>query len=177
MNPTSPTQDTKERIGRVRHWLARWWLRSPQAGPLLDPERVPSVAQAQEQDALTRWTILVVLHAVEQADLQFITTMTHRASPDERQRSLTWLLETGCITEHRRWERRFYQITPIGVALLARIQETVLAEQRGLPGETPDALTLRSRRWWRVVHVVLGVALLAWAVAVMVPLLVQAFTR
>lgn len=134
-------QHASERIERVKQWLAGWWSNTPELVPPPDPERVPTIKQALEQDGPLRWRILVVLDRTDEVSLPFIEIMTNRAFVEERQRSLAWLVTTDCIMEHRRWERAFfwqqrreviwYALTPIGTALLAQINETATAEQLG----------------------------------------------
>lgn len=185
MTNLPPMQDPMKRSGRVRHRLAWWRCDTAPLGPPPDPERVPSVEQALEQDAHTRWIILVILSGVEAGDVRFLTTMTRRASTEEGQRSLNWLVTAGCITEQRHWKReyfwqqrrevRIYAITPMGTALLAHINDTATAEQLGIQAEPIDPQKPGPRRWRHAVYLALYVALLALTAAVVVPLLIEQF--
>lgn len=185
--PPVPSQPSGPLEHRRRSWLSGWWHTRPEALPAFDQDRIPTVEQTLEQDAHTRWIILVCLDGATQVSLRFIELMTPCASAEERQRSLDWLVTTGCITEHRHadrtcfWQQRrewySYGITPLGSALLARIHATATAEQLGIQGESPDLPKLVSPRWWRVAYGVFTVVLVALAAAITVPLLVQVFTR
>lgn len=185
MNTPQSLQDTNTRIKRVKQRLVRWWSNTPTPVLRPDPERVPTIEEALEQDARTRWMMLMCLDGAVEVSLKFLETITHCASTEERQRSLDWLLTTGCITEYRRWERecfwqqrrevRSYAITSNGTTLLARINDTATAEQLGIQTETTDPLRNVSRLWWHVVYVALYAVLLALSAAVMVPLLRELF--